>query len=170
MNPRAILSVSIAAIIPLAFTSCESSGEGIYSGAGAASGSALARGAGPSPGEGLVASAGVHNIAMATVVVIAKRQASERQRKIAEERAKKFQATLTPAKKAELKKKKVRYIAIDTEKDTRTSPKAKKDVMIWDVESQQIVGNNVYDVESTPPIGQTAKFETYAAEYVGTGS
>jgi hypothetical protein len=41
--------------------------------------------------------------------------------------------------------------------------------MIWDGESQQIVGNNVYDVESTPAIGQTAKFETYAAEYVGSG-
>jgi hypothetical protein len=41
--------------------------------------------------------------------------------------------------------------------------------MIWDVEREQIVGNNVYDVESTPSVGQTAKFETYAAEYVGTG-
>ncbi len=31
-------------------------------------------------------------------------------------------------------------------------------------------GNNVYDVESTPRVGQTAKFETYSAEYVGSGS
>ena len=69
-----------------------------------------------------------------------------------------------------MKQKKVRYIAVDTEKDARTSANAKKNVMIWDVESEQIVGNNVYDVESTPPVGQTAKFETYAAEYVGTGS
>ncbi|MEQ1861352.1 MAG: hypothetical protein ABMA13_15625 [Chthoniobacteraceae bacterium] len=173
MTPRAILSVTIAAIIPVAFTGCESapgSGEGIYSQGGAAAGSALARGAASSSGEGLVASAAVHNVGMATVVVIAKRQASERQRKVAEERAKAFQAKLTPAKKAAMKKKKVRYVAIDTVKDERTHPKAKKDVMIWDVESQQIVGNNVYDVESTPPIGQTARFETYAAEYVGTGS
>ena len=170
MTPRAILSVTIAAIIPVAFTGCESTGEGIYSQNGAATGSALARGAASGSAEGLVASASVHNVGMATVVVIAKRQASERQRKIAEERARAFQAKLTPAKKAEMKRKKVRYIAIDTVKDARTSPKAKKDVMIWDVESQQIVGNNVYDVESTPPIGQTARFETYAAEYVGTGS
>ncbi len=173
MTPRAILSVTIAAIIPVAFTGCETapgSGEGIYAQNGAGAGSALARGAMGGGGEGLVASASVHNVAAATVVVLAKRQASERQRKIAEERAKKFQAALTPAKKAEMKKKKVRYIAIDTVKDERTVPQAKKDVMIWDVESQQIVGNNVYDVESTPPIGQTAKFETYAAEYVGTGS
>jgi len=172
MTPRAVLSCTIAAIIPVAFTGCESggSGEGIYAQNGAAAGSAIARGAASSPGEGLVASASVHNVGMATVVVLAKRRASERQRKIAEERAKAFQAKLTPAKKAEMKKKKVRYIAVKTEKDARTVPQAKADVMIWDVESQQIVGNNVYDVESTPQIGQTARFETYAAEYVGTGS
>jgi hypothetical protein len=171
MTSRAILSLSIAAIIPVAFTGCESTGEeGIYSQNGAAAGSALARGAASGSSEGLVASASVHNVAAATVVVLAKRQASERQRKIAEERAKKFQASLTPEKKAVMKKKKVRYIAVQTVKDERTVPHAKADVMIWDVESQQIVGNNVYDVESTPQIGQTAKFETYAAEYVGTGS
>ena len=39
--------------------------------------------------------------------------------------------------------------------------------MIWDTQSEQIVGNNVYDVESAPPVGQTAKFETFSAEYVG---
>jgi len=172
MTPRAILSVTIAAIIPVGFTGCApGSGEGIYSqGGGAAAGSALARGAASSPREGLVASASVHNVGMATVVVLAKRQASARQRAIAEQRAKKFQASLTPEKKAVMKKKKVRYIAVKTEKDERTHPQAKADVMIWDVESQQIVGNNVYDVESTPQIGQTARFETYAAEYVGTGS
>ena len=171
MTPRAILSVTIAAIIPVAFTGCESSGEGIYAQNGAGAGSALARGmTGASGGGGMTASSDVHSVAAATVVVLAKRQASARQRAIAEERARKFQATLTPAKKAEMKKKKVRYIAVKTEKDERTVPQAKADVMIWDVESQQIVGNNVYDVESTPQIGQTAKFETYAAEYVGTGS
>lgn len=171
MTPRAILSVTIAAIIPVAFTGCESSGEGTYAQNGAGAGSALARGmTGASGGGGMTASSDVHSVAAATVVVLAKRQASARQRAIAEERARKFQATLTPAKKAEMKKKKVRYIAVKTEKDERTVPQAKADVMIWDVESQQIVGNNVYDVESTPQIGQTAKFETYAAEYVGTGS
>lgn len=172
MNSRAVLSVTIAAILPISFMGCESgsnSEPGIYAQNGAAAGSAIARGAASSSSDSVTASGSVHNVGMATVVVIAKRQASERQRKIAEERAKKFQAKLTPEKKATMKAKKVRYIAVETEKDERTSPKAKKDIMIWDVESQQIVGNNVYDVESTPPIGQTAKFETYAAEYVGTG-
>jgi hypothetical protein len=161
----------------MAFFGCESAStgdsasQGIYAENGAAAGSALARGAMGGGGADMrVASAQTHSLSMATVTVIAKRQASERQRKIAEERAKKFQAKLTPEKKTVMKKKKVRYIAIDTEKDERTLPKAKKTVMIWDVESEQIVGNNVYDVESTPSVGQTALFETYAAEYVGTGS
>jgi hypothetical protein len=42
--------------------------------------------------------------------------------------------------------------------------------MIWDTQSESVVGNNVYDVQSTPPVGQTAKFDTYSAEYVGSGS
>jgi gas vesicle protein len=143
---------------------------GVFGGiAGAAAGS-IARAAGASTTESIVAGAAVGAVVAATVYVIAKRQASERQRKIAEERARAYQRSLTPERKATMKKKKVRYIAVDTVKDERTSPKAKKDVMIWDVESQQIVGNNVYDVESTPSVGQTAKFETYSAEYVGTGS
>jgi hypothetical protein len=67
-------------------------------------------------------------------------------------------------------KKRPRYIAVDTEKNEKTSPKAKKAVMLWDTQSQQIVGNDVYDVENTPPVGETAKFQTYSAQYVGTGS
>jgi len=63
-----------------------------------------------------------------------------------------------------------RYIAVDTEKDEHTAPQAKKSVMIWDTQSQEVVGNNVYDVKSPPPVGATAKFDTYSAEYVGSGS
>ena len=59
---------------------------------------------------------------------------------------------------------------MDTEKNEKTSPKAKKAVMIWDTQSETIVGNNVYDVQSPPAVGSTAKFETYSAEYVGSGS
>lgn len=72
-------------------------------------------------------------------------------------------------KKTALKRKKVRYIAVDTVKDKDTSPDAKKSVMIWDTQSEQVVGNNVYDVKSTPEVGQTAKFDTYSATYVGSG-
>lgn len=63
-----------------------------------------------------------------------------------------------------------RYIAVDTVKDKRASRNAKRVVMIWDTHAQAIVGNNVYDLSSTPPLGQTVVFETYSAEYVGTGT
>jgi hypothetical protein len=42
-------------------------------------------------------------------------------------------------------------------------------VMIWDTQSETIVGNNVYDVQAPPAVGSTAKFETYSAQYVGSG-
>ena len=68
-----------------------------------------------------------------------------------------------------LKKKKVRYLAVDTEKNEQTSPKAKKSVMIWDTQSEAVAGGYVYDVSNPPSVGSTAKFENYSAEYVGGG-
>lgn len=129
-------------------------------------------------------------------------QATEYQRKVAEQRARAYVAaqrraiaqakaspksTTTPksnkktAKTTAPEPKKVaknigvdpkplpRYIAVDTVKDKRASPKAKKVVMVWDTHAENFVGNNIYDVENPPALGSTAKFETYAAEYIGTG-
>ena len=36
--------------------------------------------------------------------------------------------------------------------------------MIYDTQSNEIVGNNVYDLKATPKVGQTSKFDTYTAE------
>jgi hypothetical protein len=106
----------------------------------------------------------------ALVYVIAKHNATVRQRRIAEERARQAYAKMPEKRKASLKAKKVHYIAVDTEKNERTSPEAKKSVMVWDTESQQMAGSNVYDVKKPPPVGSTAKFDTYSAEYVGSGT
>jgi hypothetical protein len=73
--------------------------------------------------------------------------------------------TKTAAKPEELP----RYIAVDTVKDKRASPKAKKVVMIWDTHAEALVGNNIYDVQNPPRIGETKVFETYSAEYIGAG-
>jgi hypothetical protein len=64
--------------------------------------------------------------------------------------------------------KKSRYIAVDTvrEKDSVGA----KSVMIYDTQTQQVVGNNVYDVKKAPKQGTVSKFDTYSAEYVGTGA
>jgi hypothetical protein len=140
-------------------------------GAGAAvAGGAIARAAGLGVGESIAVGAATGAIVAATTYVIAKRKATERQRQVAEARARSYYRSLPAERKTAMKKKKVRYIAVDTPKDERTSAKAEKNVMIWDTESEQVVGNNVYDVEDAPAVGSTAKFETYSAEYVGTGS
>lgn len=74
-----------------------------------------------------------------------------------------------PAPRPKPQKKLPRYIAVDTERDANTSPKARKAVMIWDTQSETLVVNSVYDVQSPPPVGSAARFETYSAEYVGSG-
>lgn len=164
----------------------------------------IARAAGMSTAESMATGAAVGAIVGVTTYIIAKHQATERQRRIAEQRARAAYARMLaeqreeeareareartsrpdretqgskPRKTADRKptpkkpKKKIpRYIAVDTEKNEKTSPRAKKAVMIFDTQSQEMVGNNVYDVESTPPQGSTARFETYSAQYVGSGS
>ena len=63
---------------------------------------------------------------------------------------------------------KTRYIAVDTvrEKDS----KGAKSVMIYDTQTQQVVGSSVYDVKESPKEGSVSKFDTYSAEYVGSGA
>src|SRR5207249_10646898 len=105
--------------------------------------------AGAGPGGAVGTGGGPGAVIGALPYIIAKHEATERQRRIAEQRAR----AAYVAHQAALKKRKVRYIAVDTEKDSRTSPNAKKTVMIWDTQSQEVVGNNVYDVKSPPAVG-----------------
>lgn len=103
------------------------------------------------------------------IVAIAKHEASERQRMIAEQRARQSYARMSAQRKANMKAKKVRYIAVDTEKGAKSSPKAKKTVMIYDTQTQKVATNVAYDVQKTPSVGETAKIDNYSAEYVGAG-
>lgn len=115
---------------------------------------------------------GFNNLAriVQTQTMFIRQKATKEQIQVAEQRAKVYYTRLAPEKKTVLKKKKVRYIAVDTVRSKTTSPKAKKTVMIWDTQSEAVVGNDVYDLETAPTVGQTAKFDTYSAEYVGKGS
>ncbi|MDR3406420.1 MAG: hypothetical protein P4L99_28305 [Chthoniobacter sp.] len=120
-----------------------------------------------------------------------RREASEYQRKVAEANARAYMAAqLHTARQGSgpktgktgktgktedsqevraLKKKLPRYVAVDTVKDKRSAPGTKKDVMIWDTQSEALVSNYVYDVTETPTLGSTSKFETYSAQYIGAG-
>jgi len=107
---------------------------------------------------------------VATIVYyIAKHEASEHQRQIAEARARQSYARMPSKRKADMKAKKVRYIAVDTERGQASSPKAKKTVMIYDTQTQKVASNTAYDVEKAPSVGTTAKIDNYSAEYVGSG-
>lgn len=105
----------------------------------------------------------------ATIYFIARYEATQRQREVAEMRARRAYAGMPQKRKQAMKAKKVRYIAVDTEKGPKTSPKAKKTVMIYDTQTQKVATNVAYDVEKTPSVGETAKIDNYSAEYVGSG-
>lgn len=131
---------------------------------------------GVNPNIAIPVTAGAVAAAAVGAYIIAKHQASERQRKIAEQRARLYIARQEAARKAAASqpssaKKKVskpRYIPVKTVKEQNS--KGKDQVMIFDTQSNEIVGDNVYDLKTTPQVGQTSKFDTYTAEYVGTGS
>lgn len=188
MNAGSIRSAALVTSCALLLSSCAGLTPGenaaVFGGFGGVAAGGIARAAGLSTAESIATGAAVGVVVAVTTYIIAKHQASERQRQVAqrraqaayqrmmadrerEERAASRRARTT---KAPTEKKTPRYIAVDTEKDSRTSPKAKKSVMIWDTQSKEIVGNNVYDVESAPAVGSTARFETYSAQYVGSGS
>jgi hypothetical protein len=173
MNRATITIASLTASAGIFATGCENMTPGenaavFGSLTGIAAGS-IARAAGASTGESIAIGAVAGAVAGATAFIIAKHRATERQRRLAEQRARVYYGRLSQERKATLKKKRVRYIAVDTEKNEQTSPKAKKAVMIWDTQSESIVGNNVYDVEKAPAVGSAARFETYSAQYVGSG-
>lgn len=97
--------------------------------------------------------------------VIAKHQASEEQKRVALARAELYYRQLDAEQKTALQQRKVRYIAVDTKKDDKIE--GEKAVMVFDTKSQQIVGNDVYDVKDSPKVGQTTKLDNYTAQYVG---
>lgn len=145
----------------------------VFGGADALLAGSIARATGMSSAESLATGAAAGAVVEPRAYVIAKHQATVRQRRIAGERARNAYARIKGHLRAihtASAPKVPRYIAVDTEKDEHTSPKAKRSVMIWDTESQEVVGNNVYDVPTPPLVGKTVKFDTYSAGYVGTGS
>ena len=62
-------------------------------------------------------------------------------------------------------KPKSRYIAVNTQRDARA--RTSTNVMIFDTQSESIIGSSVYDLNDRPPAGQAVRFETYSASYFG---
>lgn len=176
MNTRTIQTTACTLTAGLFLTSCENlTPEGnaaLFGGLSGIGAGVIAHNAGASRGETAAIALATGAVVAATVYVIAKHKASERQRAVAEQRARASAARMEAKRQREVaagksKKSKSRYIAVDTVKDEKST--GQKSVMIFDTKSQEIVGNNVYDVKEAPAKGSVAKFDTYSAEYVGTG-
>lgn len=175
MPPRSVRNVLLASVVAAGLGACSSpeNNPGVFGTTGGEAAGRISRGSMTSTGEGLATGASSGAMISATVHVIGKYKASERQRAVVVRRATAVVAkkrAAAPTTAGHTARHTPRYIAVDTVRDERTSPQAKKAVMIWDTQAQEVVGNDVYDVQTPPPVGSTARFETYSAEYVGAGS
>jgi hypothetical protein len=169
MNGSSIKTVAMLLVLSLAVAGCENVSPettGVITGviAGTAAGG-IAKAAGASDSQAVAIGLGTGAAAGAIAYVIAKHEATERQRRIAEERARLAYERMSAERRAEVKKR--RYIAVATVREQNS--KGAKSVMVYDTQTEQVVGNNVYDVKSAPKDGQVSKFDTYSAEFVGTG-
>lgn len=97
---------------------------------------------------------------------VAKYQASREQRAFAEATMRRVAPRLS-ARSGGSARQAARYLAVRTRSDSRA--KTATSVVVWDTQSQEIVGNSVYDLNTAPPNGALLNFDTYSAEYVGSG-
>lgn len=116
-------------------------------------------------------------------------QATSTQIRIADMRAAAYFAKVAPAEGSGQKYKGPRYLAVRTLDPTpeqwqkiktdMTKPATRYSspsgppskvycVMIWDTQTQQVVGSDCYAVVKFPPPGQPVRFDTYTAQYIGT--
>ena len=170
MNAFLIKSSAVVLVSGLLLTGCESlspatNGVLFGTGAGALAGG-IAKAAGASNSQAVAIGLATGAVVGATAYIIAKHQATERQRRIAEERARLAYQSAPPPRRAHYQKS--RYIAVDTVREKDAS--GAKSVMIYDTQTQQVVGNDVYDLKRSPKEGTISKYDTYSAEYVGEGT
>ncbi|MBU3665145.1 MAG: hypothetical protein FGM15_04600 [Chthoniobacterales bacterium] len=177
MKTSQILSVVVVGSMFAAGCQNMSPGENaaVFGGiAGAATGIALGA-AGVDSAITIPVTAGAAVLAGAAAYVVSKQQATARQRQIALANARAAMAKMEAKEKRQSsggaskpKVKKPQFIAVDTVAAAE-SPKGTSQVMVYDTRSEQIVGNNVYNVGKTPGVGSVNRYETVSAQYVGTG-
>jgi hypothetical protein len=93
--------------------------------------------------------------------------ATEYQRRIADQNAKAFFKQLTPAKKAELTRRKIKTVLIRTVRSQQTSPAAKEVRMRYDLESGALIDDSAYEFTTPLPTETVAKVQGLEPEYVG---
>ncbi|MFM8457976.1 MAG: hypothetical protein ACKOB0_03385 [Chthoniobacterales bacterium] len=167
-------------------SSCENMTPGenaaVFGGAAAAITGCVLALAGVDPSIALAVGAGAGLLAGGAAFIISKQQATARQRQIALQNARAAEARMiaqqnkasrasrsgtqvASSKKAPASLPK--FIAVDTETSGQ-SPTGAKPVMVYNTQSRQIVGNDVYNLKSKPSVGSSKKFDTMTAQYVGS--
>lgn len=136
---------------------------------------------------------GAAAIGIVTGLIVAKvtydyevRRANETQMRIAQERARQYQADVASEQRKHLArqpgqtrpgsgssrahsapaavKQPARYIAVQTPRTSESTGAAT--VMIYDTESKDLVNNNAYDIRQTPRNGEMAKLDKYDVQFV----
>jgi hypothetical protein len=97
---------------------------------------------------------------------LARHRATEDQIRIAQQNAKTFFKQLPPAKKEELKKKKIKTVLIRTIRSKETAPKAKEVRMRVDLQSETLIDDSAYEFTNPLPAGTIAKVKL-ESDYVG---
>ncbi len=143
----------------------EASGALFGTGAGILAGG-LASAAGASTSQAVAIGLATGAVGGVTAYVIAKHKATERQRQYAEERARFAYQNAPPSRKDQYRK--TRYIAVDTVREQNSS--GANSVMIYDVKTQRIAANTVYDLKQSPKEGTVSKFDAISSNYVGGGT
>jgi hypothetical protein len=105
--------------------------------------------------------------AIETQTTFIRHTATEYQRKVAEQNAKVFFKQLTPEKKAELKKKKIKTVLIPTVRSKETSPQATDVRMRYDLEGESLIDNYTYEFTTPLKSGTIAQLKDLDPEYVG---
>jgi hypothetical protein len=102
-----------------------------------------------------------------TQTMFIRHTATEYQRRVAEQNAKAFFKQLTPEKKAELKRKKVKTVLIPTVRSKETSPAAKEVAMRFSLEGESLIDDYAYEFNTPLQAGTIAKIGGLDPEYVG---
>ena len=102
-----------------------------------------------------------------TQTMLIRHKATELQRRTAESNAKAFFSQITPAKKEELKKKKIQTVLIRTVRSKETSPAAKDVRMRYSLEGESLVDDYAYEFDTPLKSGTIAQAKGLEPEYVG---
>ena len=98
---------------------------------------------------------------------LARHRATEDQIRIAQQNAKTFFKQLTPAKKQELVKKKVKTVLISTARSPQTSPKAEAVKMRYSLDGEILIDDYTYEFETPLQGGTIVKVKGLDPEFVG---